>query len=349
MKPYFDIIMPAYNAERTIKRALDTVLRQTFANWRLFVVNDGFTDDTNEIVQDYAAQDGRIYVINISARGGVAKARNFALEKTQGQYVTFLDADDYWEKDVLEQAHLYLQKDTVQVLKYGVIEEYYNKQEKLIGSNKVMPQKKCYCTQEDVQRAIMVLESYPLFGYLCNSFYNREFLLAHDLKFDNKYKTQGDFFFNLEVFNNATKLLCLPFAGYHYCKFQHSTLSNINDDAFWQLRQQKITALLDNYRKQQLLTDVVEQQIFWLYIRYVYGWLCIKITNYKKFKVLYRNIQQTSLYKRCCTLPWRNCSWKQRIMLSLFTANRSRELWMLCKIIAVCKDKHRYVFALAKR
>ena len=97
--PLVSIIMPAYNVERGIRQALDSVLMQTFCDWECIVINDGSSDTTPLIVSSVA--DARIRLIS-QGNGGVAVARNKGLEVAQGQYIAFLDADDVWHPQALE-------------------------------------------------------------------------------------------------------------------------------------------------------------------------------------------------------------------------------------------------------
>jgi glycosyltransferase involved in cell wall biosynthesis len=100
------IIMPAYNSERYICQAIESVLAQSYPQWELIIVNDGSTDCTAEIVAQYT--DPRLTVIH-QANGGVSAARNIALEHTQGEFVAFLDADDTYLPHHLKVTVGYLQ------------------------------------------------------------------------------------------------------------------------------------------------------------------------------------------------------------------------------------------------
>jgi glycosyltransferase involved in cell wall biosynthesis len=102
------IMMPAYNAERFVGEAIESVLAQRYANWELIVVDDGSVDRTPEIVARCAKHDGRITLIR-QPNGGEAKARNTALEAMRGEFVAFLDADDVYQPDHLEGMVQYLQ------------------------------------------------------------------------------------------------------------------------------------------------------------------------------------------------------------------------------------------------
>ena len=91
MKPLVSVIMPAYNASQFIGEAIGSVLRQSYNNWELLIVNDGSTDETLEKIKQY--DDNRIKVFSQENKG-VSAARNVALSKMQGDYFCFLDADD---------------------------------------------------------------------------------------------------------------------------------------------------------------------------------------------------------------------------------------------------------------
>lgn len=94
------VIVPLYNAEKFAKRCIESVLRQTFDNYELILVDDGSKDKTGEICDQYAEKDSRIKVIH-KKNGGVSSARNSGLEMAEGEWVTFLDADDWIEPDFL--------------------------------------------------------------------------------------------------------------------------------------------------------------------------------------------------------------------------------------------------------
>ena len=104
------IIMPAYNAEKTIRESIQSVLEQAYQEWELLVVNDGSVDETENIVKSYS--DTRIKLIN-QKNGGVSNARNNALKQAKGEYLSFLDSDDLWIKTKLDLQVKYLEKNNL--------------------------------------------------------------------------------------------------------------------------------------------------------------------------------------------------------------------------------------------
>lgn len=100
--PIVSIIMPAYNAERFIRETICSVVTQTYVDWELLVIDDGSSDSTCEIVDEFAAHDGRIKLVKNEKNIGVASTRNRGFDLCKGRYVALLDSDDVWFADKLE-------------------------------------------------------------------------------------------------------------------------------------------------------------------------------------------------------------------------------------------------------
>lgn len=105
--PLVSIIIPTYNHAHLIKKALDSLLSQTYANWEAIVVNNFSADDTEKVVAGYS--DNRIRLINFSNNGVIAASRNQGIQHSQGEFIAFLDSDDYWYPKKLEVSLDYLQ------------------------------------------------------------------------------------------------------------------------------------------------------------------------------------------------------------------------------------------------
>ncbi|HEL2730737.1 TPA: glycosyltransferase family 2 protein [Streptococcus suis] len=101
-KPLISIIVPVYNVENYLDECIQTVLAQTYSNWELLLINDGSTDSSGTICDDYAKSDERIYIKHIKKSKGVSEARNTGLSLAKGEYITFLDSDDGIREDFLE-------------------------------------------------------------------------------------------------------------------------------------------------------------------------------------------------------------------------------------------------------
>ncbi len=96
------IIMAAYNAEKTIEQAINSVLNQTYPNFELLVVNDCSTDKTAALVEAVAKKDNRVRLISNKKNSGVSYTRKHGLEETRGEWIAILDSDDAWKPEKLE-------------------------------------------------------------------------------------------------------------------------------------------------------------------------------------------------------------------------------------------------------
>ena len=101
-KEKVSIIVPMYNAEKFIRKTIESVLAQTYQNWEMLIMNDVSTDNSLAVVSGYAKKDKRIKIINTEKNVGVVKGRNFLIDLASGKYIAFLDADDYWHNEKLE-------------------------------------------------------------------------------------------------------------------------------------------------------------------------------------------------------------------------------------------------------
>lgn len=120
--PIFSIIIPVYNAEKTINRSIDSVLNQTMQDFEIIVVDDGSTDSSYQILQAYSYKSKKIKSYT-QKNQGPGKTRNFAISKATGFYIAFLDADDYWETNFLEKIVEFSHALTDDIIYLDVIKE----------------------------------------------------------------------------------------------------------------------------------------------------------------------------------------------------------------------------------
>jgi glycosyltransferase involved in cell wall biosynthesis len=112
--PLISVIVPIYNVERYLRKCVDSILHQTYSNLEILLVDDGSPDGCPAICDEYAAQDSRIKVIH-KKNGGLSDARNAALDVMQGEYVTFVDSDDYIANDYVETLYHLLHENSADI------------------------------------------------------------------------------------------------------------------------------------------------------------------------------------------------------------------------------------------
>ena len=139
------IIIPAYNCQKYVRRCFDSIKKQTYSNFEAIVINDGSTDDTKTICEEYSKRDSR-FIIYSKQNGGSSSARNFGLTKVKGNYITWIDSDDDVSNDYLEKLYENLKKNDadISICNYTCI-----KAQEGIKENTEELQFKVYSTKEE--------------------------------------------------------------------------------------------------------------------------------------------------------------------------------------------------------
>ena len=95
------IIVPIYNVEKYLRQCLDSIMNQTYRNFECLLINDGSSDNSEDICREYVSKDSRFRYFE-KENGGVSSARNLGIEHSKGEYITFIDSDDWVDSDYLE-------------------------------------------------------------------------------------------------------------------------------------------------------------------------------------------------------------------------------------------------------
>lgn len=209
------VIIPLYQAEKTVKRCLESIIHQTYTELEIIIVDDGSTDKSGDIADYYACLDRRIKVFHQNNKGPSA-ARNEALKHVRGKYIAFVDADDWIETDMYANMHSLLVKNNADIAichfyMDGSIENSFDKKRnKLFGEDNMILLSK--------ERAIQWL-FYPWAyrGYLWNKLFKTE-LLKKDFSpyFDEKTYYCEDLIWAFKRFQDAKKIVYTNNKYYHY-------------------------------------------------------------------------------------------------------------------------------------
>ncbi len=126
--PLISVITPVYNSEKFLEAAIASVQNQTYSNWQLILIDDASTDKSEEVARQFFLEDSRIIYEKLSKNSGSAIARNRAIELATGQYIAFLDSDDFWAPDKLQIQLEFMQKNDCDVsfTSYHVVDELGN-------------------------------------------------------------------------------------------------------------------------------------------------------------------------------------------------------------------------------
>ena len=196
------IIMPAYNAEKYIARAIDSVINQSYGNWELIIVDDGSTDATPGIADDYATRDERINAIH-QANYGVSVARNAGLNIAHGEFIAFLDADDVLTPDSLK-IRINLIADSDMALAGYVIENESGEE-----ISKMPECKSDSWNQYEAIKNTVVDGKLGYQGYPWNKLYKKSLIEEHSIRFEPEIAFNEDRLFAVSYLMHCNKVnLC---------------------------------------------------------------------------------------------------------------------------------------------
>lgn len=194
----FSILIPAYNANRYIKRCLDSVISQNFVDYEVIIVNDGSQDNTLDICREYEKKYAKITVFDQSNHG-IAYTRNVLLDKAQGDWIVFIDADDFITPDYLEEFNTQIKND----IKTDVIICNYS-----TSKNGLLIRNHNYCTDPQKYYHYLLTKNYhKVTTTLWAKTFRRALIERYHLRFSNKFNMGEDLYF-LVTFFYQTKNIC---------------------------------------------------------------------------------------------------------------------------------------------
>lgn len=204
-KPLISVIIPVYGVEKYIAQGLESVINQTYKNLEIIVVNDGTKDRSAEIAKKYAAQDSRIKVYDFE-NGGISVARNRGLEIATGDYISYIDSDDWLDKRMYETLLKSAIQNNADMVKCGIIETNVAKEENFTFSNEKIINNEQHIGFENYFNGM-------LWTVVWNGLYKRE--LAKKVKFPDNVVNEDNYSSGIFLYL-AKKILVIPFCGNYY-------------------------------------------------------------------------------------------------------------------------------------
>ncbi len=204
--PLISVIIPVYNAEKYLNDCIESVLKQTYKNLEIFLVDDGSPDRSGEICDEYAKKDGRIHVIH-KENGGVSSARNCVLKLIKGEYVGFIDSDDFIEENMYEVMFSNLQSEDADIAVCGFVKNFNNGDKQYDNE---------FHTKEIFEGKNLLdefLTDEKIGSHSCNKLFKTELFQGIIYPMGRVYE---DIAIMHEIFCRAQKVVCLPDNLYNY-------------------------------------------------------------------------------------------------------------------------------------
>lgn len=212
------IVIPVYNVEKYIRKCLDTVISQTYSNLEIIIVNDGSPDNSKKICEEYKNKDARIKIIN-QENGGLSSARNTGIDVATGEYIAFIDSDDFLDENFIKKMY-----DEVSVNDSDIIccDFYYIDEDnrKWIRTNK---ENKCYSNMEAIDDIIIGKQYTEIMTW--NKLYRLKLFIDNNIRFPLG-KLNEDNFTTYKLYYYANKISLINDRLYYYLQRTNSIMNS---------------------------------------------------------------------------------------------------------------------------
>lgn len=243
-QPAISIIIPVFNVERWLARAVASLQAQTFTDFELFLVDDGSTDGSGALCDELARQDDRIHVIH-QVNAGAAAARNTAIESARGEYLYFMDGDDWCDAAMLADMYRIAKDNDLDLLVTGFYIETYYGDDKFYQERRDAPDR-IFSTQAEFRTSAHRLFDAQLLYAPWNKLYRRSYLDAKGIRFPATF--WDDLPFNLEVMRDVQRVGTLDGHYYHFLRARAESENTRYRPDMYDKREEEHQWLQDLYR-----------------------------------------------------------------------------------------------------
>lgn len=219
--PKISVILPTYNVEKYIAKSIQSVLNQTHTDFELIVVIDGSKDNSEAIAREFEKTDKRIKVYT-KPNGGLSDARNYGLNIATGEFIYFLDSDDWIEPNLLEDNLKILEDKQVDFVVFGFYQDNVDLHEQLVEAIPHIPETPDWINGEVIYFTPSMLN---ILGYAWNKIYRKRYLDKHQITFTKGVSLVEDILFNAKVYQYADKIIFNPKPYVHYIQRPVVTLT----------------------------------------------------------------------------------------------------------------------------
>ena len=282
--PKVSVIVPVYNTENYIEKCLNSLVNQTLEDIEIIVINDGSTDDSENLIDKFIGKYPNKIKYYKKENGGLSDARNYGLNYVTGEYIGFIDSDDYIELSMYEKMYNLAQNEQADIVECDFTWEYPDKIKIDTGIE--------YKDKEDLFTNSRVMA--------CNKIFKKD--IIDDIKFPKGLRYEDvEFFYKL--LPNVNKIAVLKEPLYYYIQ-RESSISNLQNE-----RTAEIFTILNNileFYKEKNIYDKFKIELEYMYIRFLLGSSFLRMVKIKDKKVRKDLLQKTIdlLYEKFPN--WRN-------------------------------------------
>ncbi len=342
------IIMPVYKVEEYVAKAIESIQAQTLKEWEFLIVDDGTPDRSGEICDAYAAKDSRIHVIH-KENGGAPSARNMAIEIAKGEYMYFLDSDDWAEPSMLEDMYKLAKRDNAQLVVAGFyIDTYVGNGNYITDDYKV--DDAVYSNKEEFRKNAYKLFDKNLLYTPWNKLYEAKYIMENNLRFPTTF--WDDFPFNVSIVRNVERVTVTSKQYYHFLRARTESETAAYRPGMYEKREEEHGWMVNLYKEWNVRDENSKEMIARRYIERFIG--CVEnVTNpkcqmsekEKRYEI--RRMLQNPRAEKMVKIA-RPRSFYMKVMLLPVKWKSALLLYIEAKIISYVKTKNTKLFTKLK-
>lgn len=343
------IVLPTYNVKDYIGQCISSLTQQTYENLEILIVNDGSTDGTDALCDELAATDSRIRVFH-KENGGTHTARNRGIQEATGQYIMFMDPDDWLDTTTFEELVSHIREENPDVIRFSYVREFPTHSVK--KENTFLPETLCQGNAcREVCRQTMGLMGQELahpenMNYLasaCFCLYKKEIIDKNGLEFYNirEIATFSDGLFNIRFLQKADRFLYVDKPYYHYRKFSAGAATSNYRERFLE-RQMILFEMLEDIAEKE--SSDAFREAFQNRVVFSTMEICLNALKGKhKFSRQYREMKQVlknPMHRSACKqLRLGQLPMKWRIYYLLVKTRLTLPVFLMTKVIRFIQRK----------
>ncbi len=309
--PKISVIVPIYNVEKYLRRCIVSILNQTFTDFELILVDDGSTDSSSAICDEYAVNNGGNVVVVHQKNGGVSSARNIGVSVATGDYIAFVDSDDYVSQNYLEA--LFNPSYDMSICRGGIIDSNGN----VINNSR----QKCVDTVQYVNND-NICKWFFDDGFLnssCMCLYRRDIIKKNNLLFDKNTKRGEDAIFAIEYVSCCKTVKFINDILYFYVRYGEGTLSTTLNEFNIKSIDYFDSYLNDWFGTRNIICEKLLSPDYWTKKELKYQFSLVLASanlSYKEKYRLYKLFYNTNIFKYQRYYLFKNDNWKFRFFVS---------------------------------
>ena len=317
------VIVPVYNTEKYLNRCIDSILAQTFTDFELLLIDDGSTDNSGVILDEYAIKDKRVKVFH-KENGGVSRARNLGIENAQGEYLSFIDSDDYIRPNMYSELIAVADEYKVDL----VVSDIEQNGKVLINKTPSL----CKIEKQEIHDKVL-----PYFtwndslgaGAYTTMLIKRSVLSENGVKFYENFAFQEDTMFVINVYANISSMYYLPKTFYEYITHPTGLYSAYRkgDGANFVKARRIMLSLIEKY---DIPADIRNFNIGYLYNISWFIYRTLRLKDKKERKALIGEVLAADSTKEACEYLKDNAdSFDKRIAKAICGGKRRKAVWLI--------------------